>query len=166
MWQKKLDDVLTSGLEIHDKLQKILLLGALPHSWSTFRTTQNSINCPTLIDLLANIRQEETMRSQRSSNSTTSSVAMVAYKNKRFTQRGESLKPWLKKDQNPKQGGMRFNNTYCKICKRTNHATKDCRAKTNFKNHQPWRRVQAHIVEEEMDNEKVVGGGHRNGDTT
>ena len=40
IWQKKLDDVLTLGLEIHDKLQKILLLGALPHSWSTFRTTQ------------------------------------------------------------------------------------------------------------------------------
>ena len=70
--------MLTSGLEIHDKLQKFLLLGALPHLWSTFRTTQNSIKCPTLIDLLANIRQEETMRSQRSSNSTPS-VAMVGY---------------------------------------------------------------------------------------
>ena len=66
IWQKKLDDVLTSGLEIHDKLQKILLLGALPHLWSTFRTTQNSINCQTLIDILANIRQEETMQNSNS----------------------------------------------------------------------------------------------------
>ena len=34
--KKKLDDVLTSGLEIVPKLQKILLLGAVPPSWATF----------------------------------------------------------------------------------------------------------------------------------
>ena len=58
-WQKKLDDVLTSGLEIAPKLQKILLLGALPSSWAAFRTTQNSTNYATVADLLANIRQEK-----------------------------------------------------------------------------------------------------------
>ena len=57
---------------------------------------------------------------------------------------------------------MQFNNTYCKICKRTNHATKDCCSKSNFKHYQPWRRVQAHLVEEEMDNDKVVGDGYHN----
>jgi hypothetical protein len=61
-WQKKLDDTLTSGLEIAAKLQKILLLGALPPLWATFRTTQNSTNCSMVADLLANIKQEETMR--------------------------------------------------------------------------------------------------------
>jgi hypothetical protein len=35
-WQKKLDDTLTFGLEIVAKLQKILLLGALPPSWQRF----------------------------------------------------------------------------------------------------------------------------------
>ena len=52
IWQKKLNNVLISGLEIHSKLQKILLLAALPHSWFTFRTNQNSVNCPILIDPL------------------------------------------------------------------------------------------------------------------
>ena len=84
---------------------------------------------------------------------------MVAYKNKMFTQRGESLKPWIKKDQNAKQGGVWFNNTYCKICKHT----KDCRAKSNFKNYQPWRHVQVHLVQEEMDGNKTVGDGYQNG---
>jgi hypothetical protein len=37
-WQKKLDNVLTSGLEIVPKLEKILMLGALTPSWATFRT--------------------------------------------------------------------------------------------------------------------------------
>ena len=64
-------------------------------------------------------------------------MSMAAYKNKTFTQRGKRSKPWTKKDQNTKQGGMRFDNTYCKVCKRTNHATKDCHTKSNFKNYQP-----------------------------
>ena len=134
IWQKKLDDVLTSGLEIHCKLQKILLLGALPSSWLTFRTTQNSVNRPRRnILLLVNIRQEETMCLQRTLSSTPS-IAMVAYKNKRFNQRGESSKSWIRKAPNTKPGGMRFPNSYCKIRKRTNHATKDCRSKSNFRN--------------------------------
>ena len=29
-WEKKLDDTITSGLDIFDKLQRCLLLGALP----------------------------------------------------------------------------------------------------------------------------------------
>ena len=85
---------------------------------------------------------------------------MVAYKNKKFTQRGESSKPWIKKEQSIKSRGMRFNNNYCKICKRTNHATKDCHSKSNFKNCQPWRRVQAHVVEQEMDEDKDIGDGY------
>ena len=75
IWQKKLDNVLTSGLEIHSKLQKVLILGALPHSWSTFKTTQNFVNCLAIIDLLANIKQEQIMHSERTPNSTPS-IAM------------------------------------------------------------------------------------------
>ena len=63
-------DVLTSRLEIQSKLLNIVLLGALPHSWSTFKTTQNSSNCSTLNYLLVKIREEETMSSQRTPNST------------------------------------------------------------------------------------------------
>ena len=55
---------------------------------------------------------------------------------------------------------MGFNISYYKICKRTNHATKDCCSKSNFKHYQPWRRVQAHLVEEEMDDVKAVGDGY------
>ena len=77
LWQKTLDDVLTSGLEIHSKLQKVLILGALPHSWSTFKTTQNFVNCLAIIDLLANIKQEQIMHSERTPNSTPSNT-MVA----------------------------------------------------------------------------------------
>ena len=40
-WKKKLDDCLTSGVEITAKLKILLLLGTLPTSWSTFLTTQN-----------------------------------------------------------------------------------------------------------------------------
>ena len=58
---------------------------------------------------------------------------------------------------------MWFDNTYCKICKRTNHAAKDCHGKSNFKNYQPSSHVQAHLVEEEMDDEKAVGDGYQNG---
>ena len=115
-------DVLTSRLEIQSKLLNIVLLGALPHSWSTFKTTQNSSNCSTLNYLLVKIREEETMSSQRTPNSTPS-IGMIAYKNKRFNQRRESSKSWIRKSPNTKPGGIRFNNSYCKIRKRTNHAT-------------------------------------------
>ena len=40
-WEKKLDDTITSGLDISDKLQRCLLLGVLPSFWSSFVTTQN-----------------------------------------------------------------------------------------------------------------------------
>ena len=108
------------------------------------------MNCPTLIDLLANIRQEETMHSQRTPNSTPN-IAMVAYKNKRFNQRGESSKSWIRKAPNTKPRGMQFNNTYCKIC----------RSKTKFGNYQPWRRVQTHLFEE-MDDDKDIGDRYHN----
>ena len=39
----------------------------------------------------------------------------------------------------------------------TNHATKDCRFKSNFKNYQPWRRVQTHLIEEEMADDEYIG---------
>ena len=51
-WKRKLDDCLMSGVEIESKLQRLLLLGALPPSWSTFVTTQNFNTSTTLIDLL------------------------------------------------------------------------------------------------------------------
>ena len=87
------------------------------------------------------------MCSQRTPNSTPI-MAMVAYKNKSFNQRGEISKSWIWKAPNTKLRGMQFNNSYCKICNRTNHATKDCRSKSKFRNYQPWRHAQAHLVEE------------------
>ena len=61
-WKLKLDDCLTSGVEIESKLQRLLLLGALPPSWSTFVTTQNFNTNTTLIDLINCIRKEEAMK--------------------------------------------------------------------------------------------------------
>ena len=55
-WKRKLDDCLTSGVEIESKLQRLLLLRALLTSWNTFVTTQNFNTNPTLIDLINCIR--------------------------------------------------------------------------------------------------------------
>ena len=57
---------------------------------------------------------------------------------------------------------MQFNNSNCRIWKRTNHATKDWRSNSNVRNYQTWRRVQAHLVEEEMDDDKDIGDGYNN----
>ena len=43
-----------------------------------------------------------------------------------------------------------------KFVNRTNHATKDCRFKSNFKSCQPWSRVQAHLIEEEMNDDEYI----------
>ena len=100
---------------------------------------------------------------QKTRNSTPrQSIAMVAYKNKRFQQRRESSKPWIRKAINTKPQGMRFNNSYWKIYRRTNHVAKDCRCKSKFKNYQPWSGVQTHLVNEEMndDKDKAYGSYH------
>ena len=86
----------TLGLDMHSKLQKILLLGALPHFLSTFRTTQNSSNRLTLIDLPC---KYQTGRNNERTPNSTPSIAIVAYKNKRFNQRGEISKSWIRKVQ-------------------------------------------------------------------
>ena len=63
--EKKLDDTITSGLDISDKLQRCLLLGALP---SSFVTTQNLNKQANVEDLMGDIRQEDSMRKKREEN--------------------------------------------------------------------------------------------------
>ena len=71
-WEKKLDDTITSGLDISDKLQRCLLLSALPSSWSSFVTTQNLNKKATVEDLMGDIRQEDSMRKTRRKHINTS----------------------------------------------------------------------------------------------
>ena len=52
-----------------------------------------------------------------------------------------------------------------KFVNRTNHATKDCRFKSNFKSCQPWSRVQAHLIEEEMNDDEYIGDEYHEGDS-
>ena len=73
-----------------------------------FITTQNSMSCPALIDLLANIRKKEIMCLQKTPNSTPS-IATMAYKNKRSNYRGQNSKPWIRIAPNTRPGGMRLN---------------------------------------------------------
>ena len=42
-WKRKLNDCLTAGVDINQKLQQLLLLGTLPNSGSNFVTTQNKL---------------------------------------------------------------------------------------------------------------------------
>ena len=61
-WKRKLDDCLTSNVEIESKLRRLFLLGALPPPWSSFVSTQNFNTNTTLIELINCIRQEEAMK--------------------------------------------------------------------------------------------------------
>ena len=157
-WKKKLDDCLTSGVEITQKLQRLLLLGALPTSWSTFVTTQNSKKDITLADLINSIRQEEAMRKARQKETTYNPTAMIAYKNK---QANHSYKPRFYPERpQPQQGTVRFSKVTCTYCHKVGHTRNECRNRF-VKGKQTYYKpkMQAHMAEydeEDQDNEEVV----------
>ena len=148
-WEKKLDDTITSGLDISDKLQRCLLLGALPSSWSSFVTTQNLNKKATVEDLMGDIRQEDSMRKIREENTSTQAIAMAAYRPHFKSQpRYKSFKSqWINAPMT--KGGMKFTRSYCNICKRPGHTPQECKAKQKIRRFPSnIRRPQAHIVEE------------------
>ena len=79
-WKRKIDDCLTTGFDINQKLQWLLLLGALLNSWSNFVTTQNANHNINLNDLINCIRQEDAMRKVRQLDASQNTSAMIAYK--------------------------------------------------------------------------------------
>ena len=78
-WEKKLDDTITSGLDISNKLQRYLLFGALPSSCSSLVTVQNLNKQAIMEDLIGDIRQEDLMRKTREGNTSTQTIIMAAY---------------------------------------------------------------------------------------
>ena len=157
-WKRKLDDCLTSGVEIEPKLQRLLLLGALPPSWSTFVTTQNFNTNTTLIDLINCIRQEEAMKKARRPEQTQHTLAMIAYRSKQPSQnqRTEYKPRYYPENFRPQTGGLRFSQIFCTICKKSGHTNNQCRFRqTRIK--QPYQRsrsrVEAHLAEEISEDE-------------
>ena len=161
-WKRKLDDCLTSGVEITQKLQRLLLLGALPSSWSTFVTTQNSNQNATLTDLINCIKQEEAMRKARHQETTYNPTAMIAYRNR---QHHQSYKPKSFFERpHTQQGGMRFSKVTCTYCHKIGHTKNECRnrfikGKQEYQEYKP--RMQAHMVEYgEVDEENMHEDGY------
>ena len=157
-WKRKLDDCLMSGVEIESKLQRLLLLGALPPSWSTFVTTQNFNTNTTLIDLINCIRQEEAMKKARRPEQTQHTSAMIAYRGKQSyqNQRTEYRPRNYLDNSRPQVGGIRFSQIFCTICNKSGHTNNQCRFR-QMKNKQsyqrPRSRVEAHLAEEISENE-------------
>ena len=78
-WEKKLDDTITSGLDISNKLQRYLLFGALPSSCYSLVTIQNLNKQGIMEDLVGDIKQEDLMRKTIEENTLTQAIIMVAY---------------------------------------------------------------------------------------
>ena len=160
-WKRKLDDCLTSGVEIESKLQRLLLLGALPPSWSTFVTTQNFNTNTTLIHLINCIRQEEAMKKARRPEQTQHTLAMIAYRSKQpyQNQRMEYKPRNYLENSRSQTGGLRFSQIFCTICKKSGHTNTQCRfrqtkTKQPYQTYQrPRSRVEAHIAEEILEDD-------------
>ena len=157
-WKRKLDDCLMSGVEIESKLQRLLLLGALPPSCSTFMTTQNFNADTTLIDLINCIRQEEAMKKARGLEQTQHTSTMITYRGKQpyQNQRTEYRPRNYLDNSRPQVGGIRFSQIFCTICNKSGHTNNQCRFR-QMKNKQsyqrPRSRVEAHLAEEISENE-------------
>ena len=158
-WKRKLDDCLTAGVDINQKLQRLLLLGALPNSWSNFVTTQNANHNINLNDLINNIRQEDAMRKVRQPDASQNTSAMIAYKTRQtfHRPRPDYNSRFIGRTQ-PKQGGMRFSNLICHQCHKPGHTREECNNNRNFRNKPSQYRykpkVQAHIVEDYQEGEE------------
>ena len=149
-WEKKLDDTITSGLDIFDKLQRCLLLGALPSSWPSFVTvTQNLNKQCTMEDLMGNIRQENSMRKTvREENTSTQVIAMAAYQSHYKTPpRYKSFKiQWTNAPMTKRE--MKFTKPYCNICKRSGHTPQECKAKQISKQHSSTTSTHCRRIQE------------------
>lgn len=68
-WQSVLQDTATAGCEFNDAQQVMLLLSALPNSWSAFVTTQGGITTLTFSELISNILLQTAINSSKSESS-------------------------------------------------------------------------------------------------
>ena len=118
----KLDDTLTSDLDIFDKLQKCLLLEVVPSFWPSFVTTQNFNKQVIMEDLMGDIRQDDLMRKKREENILTQAIALAIYRPHYKTpqRRYKSFKrEWTNAPKTKR--GMKFTKSYYNICKTPRH---------------------------------------------
>lgn len=156
-WQALLQEAAISGCTFSDAQQVHLLLGSLPESWSAFVTTQGGLPDLTLITLLSNILQQNTINLSKHETPKTSA----------FYVKGKFTKPTNNKRSSnrfQKSSKSKFNNAtqqssshsnpspnssiiICHYCGIPGHKAPDCRKKKceQSKNTGPFQLTLRHI---------------------
>ncbi|MCO5570496.1 hypothetical protein L7F22_024218 [Adiantum nelumboides] len=139
-WQILLDEVLVSGLAIHEELQSMLLLASLPASWRAFITTQATTANLQLQNLVAKIHQEETLCDQTNSSQKSTTLVTTTRNSRPYNGKKPHYSgPPRQHNSGSKSQSQSFHNhqnpKQCANCHRFGHLTKDCRKPRNQGNH-------------------------------
>jgi hypothetical protein len=132
-WQTVLQEAAIAGCKFDNAQQVMLLLAALPDSWSAFVTTQGGIPTLTFTELISNILQQSAINSSKTESSKTSAFYVKGKFNKfqnkpnRF-QKASSLlgKPF---NQSRRPTSSPTNIISCHYCGKPSHKSPECRKK-------------------------------------
>lgn len=142
-WQSVLQEAAIAGCQFDDTQQVMLLLSALPDSWSAFITTQGGISTLTFTELISNILQQNAINNSNTESSKTSAFYVKGkffkpqHKFNRSQQQGSILgKPPIQQFRRPTSStSLPKNPIFCHYCGKPGHKSPECRKKKrNFSN--------------------------------